>query len=259
MSSEAAIALADARARRLAGDWGLTLGPLLPHASCARVFEAGEFVLKVPYADVEEAASWPASEAFAAHGGTPILRSDPSTGAILMPRLRPGTMLAEAGLGDLDALDICADLILRMREAPLAPGIPLETWYRQLEALPSGDLVEKARAVYADLVPCQSPSVLLHGDFHHFNILRHGDEWLAIDPKGLVGDPAFEIVGFMRNPDPGGLNASMMAARLERFAKRLANPIDRLWGWAFTETVLCADSPTEAWSAGCERAARALW
>lgn len=42
----------------------------------------------------------------------------------------------------------------------------------------------------------------LHGDLHHFNIV-HSDsrgEWLAIDPKGLIGDKAYDLAALFINP-----------------------------------------------------------
>lgn len=41
---------------------------------------------------------------------------------------------------------------------------------------------------------------VLHGDLHHDNILRGERGWLAIDPKGLFGDPGFEAANFLFNP-----------------------------------------------------------
>ena len=42
---------------------------------------------------------------------------------------------------------------------------------------------------------------MLHGDLHHWNILRASRQpWLAIDPKGIIGDPAFEVAAWMLNP-----------------------------------------------------------
>jgi streptomycin 6-kinase len=35
--------------------------------------------------------------------------------------------------------------------------------------------------------------VLLHGDLHQDNILSQGDDWLVIDPKGVIGFPINEI------------------------------------------------------------------
>ena len=41
---------------------------------------------------------------------------------------------------------------------------------------------------------------LVHGDFHHHNLLRHGERWLVIDPKAMVGEPEFDVPTFMWNP-----------------------------------------------------------
>jgi len=41
--------------------------------------------------------------------------------------------------------------------------------------------------------------VVLHGDLHHFNILSSGDRWLAIDPKGIIGEPEFEPAAYLEN------------------------------------------------------------
>ena len=99
---------------------------------------------------------------------------------------------------------------------------------------------------------------LLHGDLHPFNIPRHRDAWVVIDSKGLVGDPSFDVVGFMRNPIGKAPEVAGMRARLERFAERLGDPIERLWAWSFTQTVLCTHSPSSFGDA-CQRAARATW
>ena len=50
--------------------------------------------------------------------------------------------------------------------------------------------VDVAGATIRELGRAQ-PELLVHGDFHGRNILRADREpWLAIDPKGLTGDPA---------------------------------------------------------------------
>ena len=40
----------------------------------------------------------------------------------------------------------------------------------------------------------------LHGDLHHENLLRGARGWLAIDPKGLIGDPAYDVSNMFYNP-----------------------------------------------------------
>jgi len=216
-------------------------------------------VLKVPFPHAEEATAWRTVESFSGHGGVELLRCDLASGAMLMPRLRPGTTLDTCGLDDLEQVDVCAELILKLRTAPRVDGIPLARWYRELNDMVESDLVREARRVYAELSAESPRVVLLHGDLHHYNILRHGDSWVLIDPKGLLGDPSFEIVGFMRNNVGTDPCAAMMRARLVRFAERLGDPIERLWGWAFTQTVLCTASTSRSWGDACERAAAAIW
>src|SRR5207248_211001 len=38
------------------------------------------------------------------------------------------------------------------------------------------------------------------GDFHHHNLLRHGDGWVVIDPKPMVGEAEFDVATLLWNP-----------------------------------------------------------
>ncbi|KIF00625.1 kinase, partial [Streptomyces sp. RSD-27] len=52
--------------------------------------------------------------------------------------------------------------------------------------------VDAAVATVRELGRSQ-PDTLVHGDLHARNILRAGREpWLAVDPKGYAGDPAYD-------------------------------------------------------------------
>lgn len=43
---------------------------------------------------------------------------------------------------------------------------------------------------------------VLHGDLHHANVLDFGTHgWLAIDPKGLIGERGFDYANLFCNPD----------------------------------------------------------
>jgi streptomycin 6-kinase len=64
---------------------------------------------------------------------------------------------------------------------------------------------------------------------------------LAIDPKGVVGDPAFEVGAFLGNEWAGSPKpAALTARRLDIFASELG--IDRrlLLAWGFVQSVLSA-------------------
>jgi streptomycin 6-kinase len=87
--------------------------------------------------------------------------------------------------------------------------------------------------------------VLLHGDLHHWNILSaRRSSWLAIDPKGVVGEPAYETGAWIRNPFPDLLrwqNArEVIVRRIDQFANELALDRDRIQSWSFYQAVLAA-------------------
>lgn len=57
-------------------------------------------------------------------------------------------------------------------------------------------LTKKAIKLKNELLASISNEVFLHGDLHHDNILKNDDHWLAIDPKGIIGDAEFEVAAF---------------------------------------------------------------
>ncbi|MGE0501992.1 MAG: aminoglycoside phosphotransferase family protein [Rhizobiaceae bacterium] len=96
-------------------------------------------------------------------------------------------------------------------EAERAQGTPGR--FTNLAAF-AGDLLERQR----DVQP-------LHGDIHHENILRGPRGWLAIDPKGLIGDPAFDVANLFHNP--AGSPLCLSPARIASMAAILARTLDR--------------------------------
>jgi streptomycin 6-kinase len=87
--------------------------------------------------------------------------------------------------------------------------------------------------------------VVLHGDLHHFNVLRSGEGWLAIDPKGVVGERAYEPGALLRNPWPGLLDVPDPTEVLRRRSAQLAEALDldleRVRAWAYVQAVLAAE------------------
>jgi streptomycin 6-kinase len=102
-----------------------------------------------------------------------------------------------------------------------------------------------ARSVGIGLGMFDKPTAIipLHGDLHHDNILLSDRGWLAIDPKGLLGDPAYEVANVFRNPvgaeklvaNPGRVNRLA-----DMFAERLGMNRRRVLGWAAAHAALTA-------------------
>jgi streptomycin 6-kinase len=107
-----------------------------------------------------------------------------------------------------------------------------------------GDLVEEAARCYAQLAASQRQTSLLHGDLQHYNVLsdsRRG--WLAIDPKGVVGELEYELGAALRNPIERPVlftSPKTIEIRLDRFARTLSLDRERALRWAFAQAVLSA-------------------
>jgi streptomycin 6-kinase len=104
-------------------------------------------------------------------------------------------------------------------------------------------MVATAERLFGELLSSSGPPVLLHGDLHQENILRaERDPWLAIDPKGLAGEPAYEVGALLRNPGDRVRRADspsrMMARRIAILAEALGIDAQRIVAWCYAQVVL---------------------
>lgn len=105
------------------------------------------------------------------------------------------------------------------------------------------DLYARASGIALKLFDRPSAQIPLHGDLHHDNILSSDRGWLAIDPKGLIGDPAYEVANVFRNPYgalPLAANPRRIAALADAFSTRLGYNRKRLLGYAAAHSALSA-------------------
>lgn len=160
----------------------------LPGGHCSRVYADATRVLKIPFQGEEMTSGYHAALQMSEIVGPKVYDGDPATGAVLMERLIPGTPLSNSGLPEVETLAITCDLTVKIQ------GLPTEG------CMPLVEFVDKADPLTLRLLKTSPAEVFLHGDLHHENILLHGDRWVVIDPKGLIGDPHFEPTAFLRNP-----------------------------------------------------------
>jgi streptomycin 6-kinase len=60
--------------------------------------------------------------------------------------------------------------------------------------------MQKAKDICLSASALYSKKMLLHGDFHYDNILLNSnDEYTIIDPKGVIGDPVFDVPRYILN------------------------------------------------------------
>jgi streptomycin 6-kinase len=174
-----------------------------------------------------------ALEWFSGRGGVRVLAVDRGRGAALLERALPGTHLPA---GD-EAIPIAAGVMRALWRSP--DGAPFPTvreWGRALRGRPA--------ARFAELCDSMAEPVVLHGDLHHENLLDAGGRWVAIDPKGVIGEPAYETGALLRNPRPDLLAADDPVGVLRRRSALLTEALDldlwRVREWAYVQAELSA-------------------
>jgi streptomycin 6-kinase len=215
--------------------------------------DGSEAVLKLCVPQPEVQSEIEALRTFAGNGVCRLLDADASRGILLLERLRPGLTLKSVQ-DDEEATLIAARLMKRMRAAgDVRHGAfrTVEEWSRGMEKLrqhfgagtgpiPEA-LVRRAEMLYPQLCSTVRSPLLLHGDLHHENILStNSGEWLAIDPKGIIGEADYGVVQFLMNNLPQENALTMTERRVDIFVRELQLQKPRVLAWAFCHAVLSA-------------------
>jgi streptomycin 6-kinase len=204
-------------AREVAAAWGVELGEPFALARYSYVAPAGDgAVLKVtPPEDDESDEEADALDLWDGDGAVRLLGRDRARRALLIERARPGDDIAE--LPDDEATAIAVELGLRLWRPAAAPFRWVGDWVpRWLDNADGHPLVPLARELYGSLRVGRD--VLVHGDFHHHNILGSGRGPLAIDPKPMLGEPEYDVPSFLWNPIPYRMDRGVTERRLAAFA-----------------------------------------
>ena len=115
----------------------------------------------------------------------------------------------------------------------------LKTIYQD-HPLPKEQL-QKARAWADELLSTSSENVVLHGDFHHGNIIQCGNQYKVIDPKGVIGERAYDMACFIRNPLKVIIqNPHLISKRIQQFSHAFDIDEARLIKWCFVHGMLSA-------------------
>lgn len=209
--------------------WRLTPAgePIVTHSSALLPVRRGGVPLMLKVArEPEERAGAALMVWWDGDGAARVVEHDGD--AMLMERAAgPGSLarMARGGEDDEASRILCAAAarLHAPRMIPPPPSlVPLYRWFRSL--WPAGEAhggilaqaAEAARGLLAD----PRDVVVLHGDLHHDNVLDFGARgWLAIDPKGLVGERGFDFANLFRNPD---LRTATLPGRLARQADVVA-------------------------------------
>ncbi len=186
-------------------------------------------------------------------GAVKLLEADPEQGILVLERLNPGAPIVE--IPDEEATAIAAEVMGRLwRPVPAEHAfLSVSDWADGMKRLRDEfeggtgpfpeDLVAAAERLFEELLGSMAEPVVLHGDLHHWNIVSAERQlWLSIDPKGILGEPAYEVGAWLRNPYPQLLQEPhpdrIMARRVDQFAEALGFDRERIIGWGLAQAVL---------------------
>jgi streptomycin 6-kinase len=170
---------------------------------------AGEpAVLKLGWPHPEAEHEHLALRAWAGAGAVRLLQADPRRSVLLLERAE-----ADRDLNSLPVVEACEEVasLYAQLHRPAIPQLRrldslAATWAEELSGLRDDRRVpprylEQAVGLARDFaVDAESSGTLLHTDLHYDNVLASARQpWLAIDPKPLSGDPAYEVAPLLWN------------------------------------------------------------
>ena len=242
-----------------AEDWTLQLGAPFDPATISLVVPAtlrdgSPAILKLAFPEPESATEADALAAWSGRGAVRLLAREKARSALLLEQCVPGSKLwAEAD--ETRASEIAAGVLRRLWRRPhgdhpfrlltdVAAGweesIPA-AWDRHGRPF-ERSLLDLVLDLLRDLRSSQPEVVILHQDFHGGNVLAAEREpWLAIDPKPLVGERAFDAASLLRDrraelardPQP----ARTIARRLDLLSGALEVDRERMRGWGIVHAL----------------------
>ncbi len=254
--------------------WSLMVEAPFPNlsynfAAPARKEDGAELVVKIGVPRTEISREIEALRYYSGQGSVRLIEAVPEQGILLLERLRPGKMLAALCLDDDEEATRIAAGVMRQLWRPVKTAHPfkvIDSWFEGLARLRREfgggcgpfpvQLVETAESLYTELGHSADAPVLLHGDLHHYNILSaKRAPWLAIDPKGVVGEAAYEVGALLRNPldvTSWPAIAQTLGRRVSILAEMLDFDLRRIAGWGMAQAVLSAwwsyeDNNSEWW------------
>ncbi|MGG4490736.1 aminoglycoside phosphotransferase family protein [Metabacillus idriensis] len=167
-------------------------------------------------------------------------------GLLILEKIKPGTMLSEVESDEKAVL--AASFVMKSIWHPYEGSHPfphLSAWMSGLGRVEQNRIdekfIHKAEVLSEQLINTISKPILLHGDLHQDNILKKGGDWMAIDPKGVIGEAEFEVSSFSKNYLFDKKNPrDVLEKRIEQFTKELGLDRSRMIGWGFCQAVLSA-------------------
>lgn len=223
--------------------------------------DGSDAILKITVPHAEARHEGDALRAWAGDAAVHLLAASEDGFALLLERAVPGESLWSLPVDAGNAVACAVGRRLWRTPEPGAPFVRLDDmvarWRGQIPSQAPGQgysrlMIDAALQLACELVAGSPAPRLLHGDLHPGNILAaRRAPWLAIDPKPVVGDPAYDWAQWLGNRCEAALALADPCSELVRQVHQLADACGqdprRVAGWAFVKAL--------GWDLGPSRAA----
>ena len=233
----------------LAQQWGLSdLAPIenLSYNYILSGFQGTRpIIVKISFNPQESEKEFRTLKALKSSCVVEVLAYSPQHNALLLEQAVPGTTFWSLFPDrDVEATEIICELIRQLPQPPASELAALESKGDDNDTgiintdwdIPH-QYLQKARILRTQLLATTPQTILLHGDLHGGNIIKHQNRWIIIDPIIRLGEQATEIATFVIDPHEKLLprpDAQMiMKRRILTAAQKLHLDPERIQRWCF--------------------------
>ncbi|MBA3660932.1 MAG: phosphotransferase [Gammaproteobacteria bacterium] len=210
-------------------------------------------ILKISCNKQSMAAEQQALLYFNGQGSIKLLDENENYHALLLQQALPGNTLKSLYPMQIPfVMDCYVDTMQKLHAKRLPDQrhyLHISEWLKSIDQLKPNHpcpshLLKKAIVLKNALLASMTTAIFLHGDLHHDNILKNDNHWLAIDPKGIIGEPEFEVAAFdfMYVQELAGQAdvKNIFESRINLLAQKANLNAQRIKDWVFVRLILMA-------------------
>lgn len=188
---------------------------------------------------------------FNGQGSIGVIDINVEYNALLLEQALPGTLLKQYNaINTSGTISIYTDVVKQLAKIPLSDENfkHVSQWCNAIDEITDqridARLIGKSQQIKSFLLGSVEHEYVCHGDLHLENIIQHETNWLAIDPKGIIGEIAFEAAAFDLINKKELRDVPNLPAKIIERVSCLANALDvnfnRLLAWIFLRLIISA-------------------
>ncbi|PIZ03658.1 MAG: aminoglycoside phosphotransferase [Gammaproteobacteria bacterium CG_4_10_14_0_8_um_filter_38_16] len=187
---------------------------------------------------------------FDGQGAIRLLDYDADNSALLQEQATPGDLLISKHKDIENTIRIYTDTVNTLLHRLEIPSgfTHVSYWCKAIDRISderiNKEYIELANQLRSFLLSTAQNERVCHGDLHCENIIHHQNQWIVIDPKGIIGEVAFEAAAFdllsndeLKNNDD---LSELIFSRTKLLSDELHIEQTRLLYWIFLRTVISA-------------------